>query len=427
MSQTIQSFPCYAEIYRCAGPVIAAVLGAETGNGLALIRGLGRMGIPVAALGQEQDSISFYSRYVSDRLVYRDPHHAPDEFASELIKFGKKLKNEGKRAVLFPTSDRVVEAISRNEKVLSEYFILNFPAPDVLAKCLDKQAQYRLAGELGVPFPKTYTESEIEELRADLASGAVEFPILLKSRQALPLTLRRKFRVAVLENKAELDATLAAIAEAKVSFIIQEIIPGDDDTLYTLGSYMNRASEFKGIFTGRKLRQQPPRFGICRVGESKHVEEIIRHGEKLLRGLNFFGISQVEFKYDHRNGQYKLIEVNPRSWSWIGLPIRMGVNLPYAFFCDALGIDIPCQKMPDKRGLFISLYDDLYWSLKSKDGKPWSHLFQGYEFVVEPYYAADDRKPGLMHFKKCSSLLAKSAIQKVTRALRPTKSESQTT
>jgi len=138
---------------------------------------------------------------------------------------------------------------------------------------------------------------------------------------------------------------------------------------------------------------------------------------KLLRGLHYFGISQVEFKYDSRDGGYKLIEVNPRAWAWVALPIGMQVNLAYAFFCDALGIETPMQAMPDIKGAYISLFDDLYWSLKARDGRPWAHLFKGYDLVVEAYYAPDDPLPGLVHFTRRSGDFASSAVKTVLRKL----------
>jgi predicted ATP-grasp superfamily ATP-dependent carboligase len=415
--QSQQWLPRYSEISKKAGQVVASVFGAETFNGLGVIRGLGRMGVPVYAMGQEKNSIGFYSRYASERIIYSDPHHGVEKFIATLIDLGKKLKAENKRAMLFPTSDRVVQTFSKNEKILSEYFILNLPGPEILANCLDKQAQYRLARELDIPFPHTYIETEIPQLFADLANGRIEYPILLKARQALPAHLRRKFRTAVLKNKSELEATLKSIASEKISFVIQEIIPGEDDALYTFGSYMNPNGESKAIFTGRKLRQQPPHFGICRVGESKFVEQIIGDSEKLLRGLKFFGISQTEYKYDCRDGRYKLMEVNPRSWAWIGLPIAMGINLPYVAFCDALGIEIPAQKMQSRRAVWISLGDDLFWCLKNGDCLPWRHCF-GYEQIVEAYFSSDDLKPGLVQAKRSAIEISKMCVGKAVKYFR---------
>lgn len=412
------SLPTYAELVRRTGkPAVAVVLGVGAFQGLALLRGLGRMGVPVVAIG-EQDSVGFRSRYASETQVSPDPHEQPEEFLHRLITLGKRLQTEGKNAVLFSTRDSVVELFARRREELREFFICHSPNYDVIRNCSNKEAQIRLTRELNIPAPQTYFDTELDALQRDLASGRLQFPLIFKSKRELPSELKKKFRLIILNNPAALQQALADAAAQNIPFLIQEIIPGEDDQLYTLGSCLAQNGRLTAVFTGRKLRQRPPRFGECRVGESVPVEPIVRDGERLLRALNFYGISQVEFKFDARDGRYKLMEVNPRAWSWIGLPIGMGVNIPYAFFCDALGVDIPVQAMPSLRAAYVSLYDDLYWSLKARDGRPWAHCFQGYDVVVEPYYAKDDRLPGLIHFQRCALRVAGMAGNAGLRKLR---------
>ena len=101
--------------------------------------------------------------------------------------------------------------------------------------------------------------------------------------------------------------------------MVQELIPGGDDELYTVGSYIDAAGTVLGLFSGRKLRQSPPGIGTCRVGEAVWVQEAVDAALRLLRAFNFQGVSQVEFKRDPRDGRFKLMEVNPRLWLWHGL------------------------------------------------------------------------------------------------------------
>jgi predicted ATP-grasp superfamily ATP-dependent carboligase len=311
-----------------------------------------------------------------------------------------------------------VELLCHHRDRFPDSLICHLPDYSIIKACSDKSVQCRLARELGVPLPTTYFDDEREQLFAALDDGTQGFPLVFKSKKELPPSLRKKFRIILIKDRPQLERVIAEADAAGITHLIQDVIPGEDDALYTFGSYMNRAGELRAWFTGRKLRQQPPRFGVCRVGESKRVQEIVDEGVKMLRGLHYFGISQVESKYDVRDGRYKLIEVNPRAWAWVALPIGMQVNLAYAFFCDALGIDTPMQAMPDKRGVYISLFDDLYWSLKARDGRPWAHLFRGYDLVVEAYYAPDDPMPGVIQFGRRSSDFGRSAVKSVLRKLR---------
>ncbi len=119
--------------------------------------------------------------------------------------------------------------------------------------------------------------------------------------------------------------------------MLQEFVPGGDDGLYTLGSYLAQDGEALGIFCGRKLRQTGEKMGVCRVGESVWAEPVVTDGLKLLRALDFHGVSQVEFKLDPRNGRFKLIEVNPRLWQWHGLASASGVDLTHIAYLDLIG------------------------------------------------------------------------------------------
>jgi D-aspartate ligase len=385
---------------RLGSPLGALVMDAHNFHGVAIIRALGQLGLPVYAYGAGVNAaLGFYSRYLRGKWLCGEFGPLLDA----LLETGRRFAAEGRRVVLFPTRDVHVKLLAENQAAVSRYFIVHQPLPEIINQCRDKQAQCQAARRVGVPLPLTYFEGELDKLREDLAAGRLLFPVLFKAREELPGHLKPKFRFIVVENGAQLSSVLESAQREQIPFLVQEIIPGGDDTLYTFGSCRTREGKLTAIFTGRKLRQRPPRFGECRVGESKHVEAIIQDGEKLLRAMNFFGISQVEFKYDARDGRYKLMELNPRAWSWIGLPIAMGINIPYAFFCDALGVESPVFKMPDERALWISLYYDWYWSLKARDGWPWVHYLRPYDRVVEGYFSLRDPAVGLVHAWYCAS------------------------
>ena len=60
--------------------------------------------------------------------------------------------------------------------------------------------------------------------------------------------------------------------------MVQELVPGGDDELYSLGSYLRADGEPLGLFSGRKLKQMPPLVGTCRVGEAVWVQEVVDAG-----------------------------------------------------------------------------------------------------------------------------------------------------
>jgi predicted ATP-grasp superfamily ATP-dependent carboligase len=53
--------------------------------------------------------------------------------------------------------------------------------------------------------------------------------------------------------------------------------------------------------------------------------------------MHVSGMVEVEFKYDHRDEQYKLLDINVRPWGWHTLCIACGLDFPYIQYCDVLG------------------------------------------------------------------------------------------
>jgi D-aspartate ligase len=294
-------------------------------NGLAAVRSLGRAGVPVIAIDHRRGALGFHSRFAEARLC-PDPVAEEDSYATFLRELGDELDAP---APIFPTHDEHLNAIAQSRDALGERFLYPFPAWDVLGPIQSKRHQVERARELGIPVPET----------RDDPTDELGYPVLVKPSD--PTGFRREFRRQAFRcaTRAELDD---AFGRARpYDPLVQELIPGGDDALYTLGSYLGRDGEALAVFSGRKLRQTPPSVGTCRVGEAVWVDAVVDQGLALLRGLGFHGLSQVEFKRDPRDGAYKLIEVNPRLFQWHGLAAACGADLTKVAYLDLLGTPLP--------------------------------------------------------------------------------------
>jgi D-aspartate ligase len=169
---------------------------------------------------------------------------------------------------------------------------------------------------------------------------------------------------------------------------VQELIPGGDDTLYTVGSYVSRDGRALGLFCGRKLRQTPPGIGTCRVGEAVWEQEPVDAALQLLDGFGYHGISQVEFKRDVRDGRFKLMEINPRLWQWHGLAAACGVDLPRIAYADLTG-EPPQPARMNGNGK--------RWAITLLPGERPAPQRLPY---VDAVFAVDDPKPGLVHLAR---------------------------
>ena len=311
-----------------AGPP-AIVLQASGPNALGIIRSLARAGVPVIACDHDPSALGLLSRYATPVLM-ADPLTEGDAFVDDLIALGH---GAGAGGVLFPTHDEAVAAIGPREADVDAVLRRPWSPWATMVRTIDKGHQHATARAIGFPVPATVEP----EPGADIAEAAegLRFPVILKPRYSPEF--RRRFHVQVLEanDLEELRAAWEMAAEYRPQ--LSEVIPGGDDTIWTLGSYRDAHGRALASFTGRKLRQWPPRFGTGRACEARWDADFAARGHELLAALDFHGISQLEVKRDPRDGRDYLIEVNPRSWLWIGLATKVGVNLPYVAWRDAVG------------------------------------------------------------------------------------------
>jgi D-aspartate ligase len=351
---------------------------AEVGwvNGLAAIRSLGRQGLRVLAVDHRPYALGFRSRYAEPRLT-------PDPFEDEaaFIAALRALAEETDDVLpIFPTHDEHANAIARHAGELGERYRFPFPSWDVLERIQSKRHQLDTAESIGFPIPRTLHPRSAEEARA--AGEEIGFPLVVKP--SANVGFRRTHRAQLF--RCETPEELARAYEDAAPFepMVQELIPGGAEAMYTLGSYLDRDGQALGLFSGRKLSQTHGFTGTARIAEAVWVEEVVEQGLALLRALHFHGISQVEVIRDPRDGQYKLIEVNPRLWQWHSLAAACGVDLPWVAYRDLTGDPLPPARM-------------------TGDGKRWAiTLMAGSGRAIErpPYvdavFARDDPKPALV-------------------------------
>ena len=338
----------------------AAVVDAGWVNGLAAIRSLGRAGVRTLAVDHRRSALGFRSRY-AEPFLSADANASPQRFIASLRALGE--------LVVFPTHDQQLNLISQHLGDLEVR--APFPEWELLARVQSKRAQLEEAERAGVDTPK-------------LDPGT--FPVVVKPERSVEfkrLYRRQAFRC---DTQAELDEALAKTDE--FGPIVQELVPGGDDTLYTVGSYINRDGVPLGVFSGRKLQQTPPGIGTCRVGEALWVQEAVDAALRLLQSFGYYGLSQVEFKRDPRDGRFKLMEINPRLWQWHGLAAACGVDVTRIAYADLTGDRVDPVRMNG---------DGRRWAITLLPGERPAPQRPPY---VDAVFALDDPKPALVHLSR---------------------------
>jgi len=340
--------------------IAAAVVDVGWVNGLAAIRSLGRAGIRVLAIDHRPSALGFRSKY-AERLLAPDPFEQEHRFVNVVRALGE--------VVVFPTHDNVLNAIARYADDLD--VLTPFPSWALLERVQSKRVQLEQAQAAGVDVP---------------AADPGTFPVIVKPDRSVEFKRRYKRQAFRCDTPAQLEEALAKAEE--FGPIVQELVPGGDDALYTVGSYLASDGRALGVFCGRKLRQTPPGIGTCRVGEAVWVQEVVDAALQLLRAFGYHGLSQVEFKRDARDGRYKLMEINPRLWQWHGLATACGVDLPRIAYADLTG-DTPPEAHMDGEGK--------RWAITLLPGEPPAPQRPPY---VDAVFAVDDPKPALVHLAR---------------------------
>lgn len=301
------------------------ILGGTYVNSLGVVRDLGKIHVKSFVLHHNRFGIAGKSRF-AEEIICPDPWEDQEALIDFLIQLGEKLNGKG---IIFVTDDKYLEVVSKHRRDLLHYFSCTFPDYEYLGRMMDKNCQYQTAKELHIPYPK----SEVINCGSDkTVFESFDYPFIIKGLEGKDFTRAVGKQVIKINSPIELRQYLSSGYQFPI--VVQEEIPGADENLVTYGSFINHKGEIVSEFTGRKLLQFPPHFGTCMIGESIDVPEIRDYAKALLREFKFYGVSQVEFKYDSRDQAYKLIEINGRFWKWHSLAAECGVNISALAYWD---------------------------------------------------------------------------------------------
>ncbi|ADV66033.1 carboxylate--amine ligase [Deinococcus maricopensis] len=318
---------------------------------LAIARSLGRHGVPVLGLDREGGGLGQRSRYLSALALCPDVADSGRAFVDFLLDLGPHFAH---KPVLFPTNDDWVFATARHKQELERHYHVPFSGQDVIDTALNKTALYRAADALGIPIPQSWflDGAPLEALAAgphptvQAVAAQVPYPVILKPDESRAFYEAYRAKVFVVNTPEEFAARVQDAAALGLRLVAQRIVHTKPGGFYSVCSYLDAGSQPRGVFVGRKLEQYPPDFGTSCLADARYVPDIAERGVRVLQALGFHGISEIEFVQDPDTGEHLLLDVNTRSWKWIGLPIASGIDLPLLAYRDAIGetFDAPAQR-----------------------------------------------------------------------------------
>lgn len=330
-------------------------------TGYAVIRALADKNIHIIAITDHEKNIAHLSRHVLEVAHIPRPDKDNEQFVALLTRNAHRWEG----ALILETSDSKAVTLSKNKETLSKYYRIATPDWETLNIFIEKEKTYALAKECNIPFPGSTLLSGPDDLSG---ISDIRYPCMLKPVRSSEFVSKFHVKNFIVNNDNELSEKFKLCVDAGQSMILQEIIPGPDENLSKLHGYINSRGQMVGKFFYKKLRQNPPLFGVMRVGIStERNPEVEALTEKLLNHVNYRGYFNSEFKRDPRDGIYKLIEVNCRMPQGGMLPTAAGVNYPWMIYSDLIK-NQQVNINDYKKGFYwIELYADLSNSLKRRN------------------------------------------------------------
>lgn len=363
-------------------------------GGLGVMRSLGRVGVPVYGVHEARWAPAAGSRYLAGRFFWRPSPADVDRVLTGLLRLAERI---GQPSVLLTTDDAGAIFLAEHGRDLRRWFLFPDPPRDLPRRLAGKYSLHEVCREFGVASPRTVIPDSLDEAR-EFASS-VGYPLIAKL--TTPWDNGSGLRsTSVLTGQEELDRGYENCARSGAGLMLQEFIPGGPGHDWFFHGYCDANSICWPAFTGVKERSYPADAGLTSLGRSVANEDLRDLVTSLLRKLAYRGLLDLDIRLDERNGEYHLLDFNPR----LGAQFRLfrdtaGTDVALAAYLDLTDQPIPPGDQVNGRGFLVENYDPIsaLSHMRSGDLRPRTWLASMRTVHETAWFARDDLRPfGLM-------------------------------
>lgn len=285
---------------------------------LAAARSLGKKGLRIIVAEETMMNPAAFSKYCYKALLCPSPKKFPEKYFQWLYTTICKYRCH----VVFPMDDDSMEVVMKNYERLKS--ICKIPLPDKNSYFIasDKGCSIRLAKESGTICPETVYIDDLAELENKIKN--LEYPAVIKPRKSSGAR-----GIRIVNNKENLLKEYIKIHEKYPYPIIQQYIGlgerYDVCLLYDDG-------KVKAHFIQKELRHFPINMGPSTLQESIEFPELLEISFKIMEGLRWHGVVELEFMRDCKDQSIKFMEINPRFWASLQTSINAGVDFPWILY-----------------------------------------------------------------------------------------------
>jgi len=385
-------------------------------GGLNILRSLGRLRVPVYNIDPNPFAPAFASKYCRGRF-WGDIEQWPAERALDYLwKIRQKI---GRPCLLIPTTDDTSIFVAENSAILREWFIFPQLSASKVRSLSNKKQMYQVAKNFHIPTPATVFPESRQDVQTFLRDAA--FPVMLKAIDGARLWRRTGQKMVIVQSESELLKKYDEMEDAgNPNLMLQEYIPGGDDAIWMFNGYFNEKSECLAAFTGKKIRQYPIHKGVTSLGECVANPVITKKTVEFLKAFGYRGIVDLGYRFDRRDGSYKILDINPR----IGATFRLfvgdnGMDVARALYLNLTGQPVAFGVPHEGRRWIVEDFDFVSSIRYRLEGtlslKQWLASLRGVEEAA--YFAADDFLPVLPMLMNGAGKLLNKSFRKIVGVL----------
>jgi predicted ATP-grasp superfamily ATP-dependent carboligase len=299
------------------------VPGISAPSTVACLRSLGNRGIRTIVVSEDSDTPAFSSKYCDETVRTSDPNEDLERYGRLLV----DLASRDSVRTIIPVREPDIYYLAKHKDEFETHVGTPWPDFDQLQAVQDRKRLFEIAeaASVGVPETTLLTDWEHWDRKTIVKS---RYNIVVSDNQA-------RYPGVQYVAPTESPDTVSLVEEMGHEPIAQEYM--SDPSEYALFALFEDGSPV-ATFQHRQRRAYKYSGGPSAFREAVHIPELREAGIRLLEELDWHGLAMVEFKRD--DGEFKLMEVNPRFWSSLPFSVTAGVDFPYHYYQLANGVSV---------------------------------------------------------------------------------------
>ncbi|MFI1484643.1 ATP-grasp domain-containing protein [Streptomyces sp. NPDC020747] len=359
-------------------------------GGVGAIRSLGRLGVPMYAITEDRYTPAAVSRHLRQAFVWPTTGtERPERLVEGLLRVGRRI---GRPTVLIPTDEEAAVLIAEHQEELADRFLFPRVEAGLPRRLASKQGLHELCLEHGIPSPESACPESYAEIE-DFAAKAT-FPLVAKNREAFVRRARPAVRGTTRIGTREGLLALARGWGEHPGVILQEYLPREDAEDWIVHAYFDADSTPLAMFTGVKVRSWPPHAGMTANAYVVDNPELADIAARFIKQIGFSGVIDLDLRFDRRDGQYKLLDFNPRMGAQFRLfESESGIDVVRAMHLDLTGRTVPEGEQLAGRRYIVENIDLPALLAYRRSGYTTPHAPSHASGTELAWLAADDLRP----------------------------------